>query len=393
MRGLVLALRQHTGRRHRGRDQRLEEIDLVVVVRAFEHRRDALKPHAGIDRLLGQRDAIARSQLLELHEHEVPDFDEAIAVGIGRSGRPAGDLLAMVEKDLGRGTARPRVAHLPEVVVGRDADDLVGAEPRDLFPDAIGFLVVVIDGDREAVLVDPEFLDQEPPSELDRALLEVVAEGEVAEHLEERVVARGIAHVVEVVVLAAGAHAFLGRRRRLVGARLLAGEHVLELHHAGVGEHERRIVARHERGGRHDLVAFLLEILKKRSADLVDRRHLRAFGLFARRAVLRPRTWPRAAPCRNNSRNIGRQRLSVRDRGASCQAPARPAPTLPLCNRARGFRRTPPDESARLRWRPEPRTAPRGAPARSETAARTASAPAAATPQPSGRPAPRRRTS
>ena len=44
---------------------------------------------------------------------------------------------------------------------------------------------------------------------LDRALLEVVAEGEIAEHLEEGVMARGVADVIEVVVLAAGADAFL----------------------------------------------------------------------------------------------------------------------------------------------------------------------------------------
>jgi hypothetical protein len=43
------------------------------------------------------------------------------------------------------------------------------------------------------------------------ASLEIVAEGEVAEHLEEGVVAGGVADIVEVVVLAAGAHAFLRR--------------------------------------------------------------------------------------------------------------------------------------------------------------------------------------
>ncbi len=43
-------------------------------------------------------------------------------------------------------------------------------------------------------------------------------------------------------MLAAGAHALLRRRRALVAARLGAGEHILELHHAGVCEHQRRIV-------------------------------------------------------------------------------------------------------------------------------------------------------
>ena len=81
----------------------------------------------------------------------------------------------------------------------------------------------------------------------DRLALEVVAEGEVAEHLEEGVVARGVADVLEVVVLAARAHAALRAGRAHVGALLLAEEHVLELHHAGVGEQQRRIVAGHER--------------------------------------------------------------------------------------------------------------------------------------------------
>ena len=60
-------------------------------------------------------------------------------------------------------------------------------------------------------------------------------------------VARGIADVVEIVVFAAGADAFLRRRGAKIRALLDAGENVLELHHPRVGEHERRIVARHER--------------------------------------------------------------------------------------------------------------------------------------------------
>ena len=57
----------------------------------------------------------------------------------------------------------------------------------------------------------PQLAGEQLPGEADRLLLEVVAEGEVAEHLEEGVVARGAAHLLEVVVLAAGAHALLRR--------------------------------------------------------------------------------------------------------------------------------------------------------------------------------------
>ncbi len=47
------------------------------------------------------------------------------------------------------------------------------------------------------------------PCKCDRLFLEVIAKGEVPQHFEESVVAVGEADVFEVVVFAAGAHAFL----------------------------------------------------------------------------------------------------------------------------------------------------------------------------------------
>ena len=103
----------------------------------------------------------------------------------------------------------------------------------------------------EPLRIDRRSLGQQLPGERDRVGLEVVAEREVAQHLEERVVARGAADVLEVVVLAAGAHALLRRwsRARTVGLRL-AGEDVLELVHPGVGEQQRRVVVRDQRRAR-----------------------------------------------------------------------------------------------------------------------------------------------
>ena len=154
-------------------------------------------------------------------------------------------------------------------------------KPGDLLPQAERLVVVDIDGHHQPLRRQAEFLGDQVPGQLDRALLEVVAEGEIAEHLEEGVVARRVADVVEVVVLAAGAHAFLrgdgARKRRL----RLAGEIVLELHHAGIGEHQGRVVARHERARRDALVAVLGEIVQERCADVVDACHRRT--LSARR--------------------------------------------------------------------------------------------------------------
>ena len=67
------------------------------------------------------------------------------------------------------------------------------------------------------------------------------------EHLEEGVVAGGVAHVLEIVVLAAGAHAFLVEQRPRVIALLAAGENVLELVHPRVGEEQGAVARRQQR--------------------------------------------------------------------------------------------------------------------------------------------------
>jgi hypothetical protein len=134
-------------------------------------------------------------------------------------------------------------------------------------------VVVVVDGDEQPLGGQAELGGQQVPGERDRALLEVVAEGEVPQHLEERVMPRSIADVVEVIVLAAGAHAFLGCGGADVVAVLEAGEQVLELHHARVGEHQRGVVARHERRARDDAVLVLLEIVEEGRPYRVEARH------------------------------------------------------------------------------------------------------------------------
>jgi len=62
---------------------------------------------------------------------------------------------------------------------------------------------------------------------------------------------RGVADVLQIVVLAARPHATLCGSRPPVGPLLLAQEHVLELDHAGIGEQQGGIVRGHERTGRH----------------------------------------------------------------------------------------------------------------------------------------------
>ena len=193
--------------------------------------------------------------LLVLHEDQVPDLDEAVAVLVGGSRRAAGDAGAVVVEDLRARTARPIVAHGPEVVGRADADDPLLRQAGDLAPQRRGLGVVGVDRHAKPLRIETHLLGDQPPRQLDRAVLKIGLgvrarphrrivlrrpEREVAEHLEKGQVPRGVAHIVEVVVLAPGANALLRRRRARRGRRLGAGEDVLERHHAGVDEQQGR---------------------------------------------------------------------------------------------------------------------------------------------------------
>src|SRR5206468_11182619 len=86
---LLLALGSCAGQRFALADQDLEGVRVVIVVDALEHGSNALEAHARIDTLARQfGDDLAR-RLLILHEHEVPYFDEPVAVLICAAWRPA----------------------------------------------------------------------------------------------------------------------------------------------------------------------------------------------------------------------------------------------------------------------------------------------------------------
>jgi hypothetical protein len=125
------------------------------------------------------------------------------------------------------------------------------------------------DGDVELRFIDPKPLwrSNQLPGVSDGVLLEVVAKGEISQHLEKRVVTIGEAYVFKIVVLAARTHAFLRGRRARVVAFLEAEEDVLELVHAGIGKEKRRVVRRDERRGVHLAVSLLDEEVEKLAAN------------------------------------------------------------------------------------------------------------------------------
>ena len=227
------------------REEGREDVGVVVgrlgcevgaVLGRGEDAGDALKTHAGVHVFGGERGEGAVGVGVELYENVVPDLDAAGAGGV--------DALAalglvvgreQVEMDLGARAARAGVAHLPEVVLAVAVDDVecwveaLGAE--EFGPDGGGLVVEFggvaglggVNGGEEALGGDAPDLGQEVPTPGERLLLEVIAEGPVAQHLEKGVVVGVVADVLEVVVFAAGADAFLGVGGAGVGGGAGAG--------------------------------------------------------------------------------------------------------------------------------------------------------------------------
>ena len=77
---------------------------------------------------------------------------------------------------------------------------------------------------------------QQLPGPCDGFFFVIVAEGPIAEHLEEGVVGIVAADIVQIVVFAGHAHALLRVGRPAVRTVIGAQKDILELHHPGVGE-------------------------------------------------------------------------------------------------------------------------------------------------------------
>ena len=249
-----------------------DQIRIVIRKLALQDGGDAFESHAGIDGRTRQRRHRARRIAIELHEDQVPDFDEApaaierklfvFAAGFGGFGTE-------IVIDLRAGAAGAGIAHLPEIVFLIEAENAVFRDARDFLPEALGFVVFAENGDVELVFGKAEILRDEVPGELDGFGFEVIAEGEIAQHFEESVVAAGVADVFEIVVFAAGADALLGGGGAGVIARFETLENLLELIHAGVGEEQSGVVGGQEGTAAHDAMAAGVEEVEETLTDIV----------------------------------------------------------------------------------------------------------------------------
>ena len=259
---------------HPGVD-RGEQVGVVVGRDLLEDARQALETEPGVDARERQRDPTV-GLLVELHEHEVPDLEPARAVLAvirdavrvlrtgGRRDRSGSRCTARTDRcrPSARSCCRRRCRRRPRRAIRS------GGRPISSRQTCARDLVVLVCRRGKSFARDAQVAGQEVPGKEDRIALEVVAERPVAEHLEERVVARRSADLLEVVVLAGDAQAALVVDRALVRARLGTDQDVLELDHPRVREQQRRVPRRHKAGAGHDRVTAFGEELDEAAADL-----------------------------------------------------------------------------------------------------------------------------
>ena len=246
-----------------------ERVRLVDRLAAVEGADRALKAHAGIHVLLRHRHILAIGGLVILHEHVVPDFQEA-AAGAGRRAVRAARRLILDDKHLGIRAARAGLARrAPPVMLAREEVDVLLLHAV-LHPVVGGFVVArdiafaLKHGERKLVLVETEVLraGQELPAPSDHFLFEIVAQRPVAQHLEERQVGR-VAHLVDIARADALLHVGQARAGRMLAAQQIRNERV----HARGGEQNGRVVFRNDGSARNHGMALALKEIEPHAAQ------------------------------------------------------------------------------------------------------------------------------
>ena len=236
-------------------------INIEQRVNALAYNSKAFKAHTGIDVLLCKVRVVTFAVIVKLAENIVPDLDLTVAVtAYSAIGLAAAVLLAAVIVYLGAGTART-CAVLPEVIGLTELENLLGGNADLLVPDFPCLIVIEINGGIESlgVKANPLVRGQELPAVCNGFLLEVIAEGEVAEHFKVGAMACGLADVLDI----AGADALLAGADSLGGRHLLALEEGLHGCHTGVNQQKACVILRNERKAGQSLMTLAFKKAKE----------------------------------------------------------------------------------------------------------------------------------
>ena len=242
--GLLVATVGGADRRGGRLDDRCEQVGVEHRVVPLQDGQDALEAGPGVDVLLRELGPGAVGRLVELHEDQVPQLDVTVLVPeLGAATLAV--LGTLVDEDLRVRSAGPRGPHGPEVVVVAHLWIRSGRSPTLSIQicSASSSLSCTVTQRRSPSR--PNTSVSSSQAKRDGVFFEVVAEAEVAQHLEEGAVVGVGAHDLDVE----GAEALLHAGGPRPGSLLVTDEVRLERHHAGDGEQHRRVVRDQAGGG------------------------------------------------------------------------------------------------------------------------------------------------
>ena len=167
---------------------------------------------------------------------------------------------------------------LPEVVLLAQTHHVVRSNAHLLGPDIVSLVVLFVDGDVQLILGDshPLVAGQELPCPGNDLLLEVILEGEVAQHLKEGAVAGSDAHALDIRstdALLAGGHTMAGRL-------FLSQEPLFHGGHAAVDQQQAGVVLRHQREAVQTQVALALKEAQVLFTQFIQTGPLHRFSLL-----------------------------------------------------------------------------------------------------------------
>ncbi|KAF1073377.1 hypothetical protein MKHDV_03657 [Halodesulfovibrio sp. MK-HDV] len=212
--------------------------------------------------------------LIELHEYEVPDFEETVAITFSNATvRTTGHVFALIDMDFCTRTTRTGITHRPEIILFAETENFFFRHACFGHPDFFSFVIIAVDGDKKLICRKTKLYSKKFPCKADSIFFEVIAKAKVAEHFKKCVVACSTAYVFKVVVFAAYAQTLLGSGGTYIRSFFLTEECFFKLNHTCVGEEQSGVVGRNEGRRRHNFMSLVLEEFEKLLPNFVCGNH------------------------------------------------------------------------------------------------------------------------
>ena len=229
------------GHFHRMLDNREQQVRFKVGLFVLQHRRDPFQTCAGIDVLFGQRRVVAGFITVKLGEHQIPDFQIAVAVATYSAIRfTAATLFAQIHIEFRAGAARAGT-DLPEII--RHPDNPLRRQADILVPNFKRFVIIGINRNPELVRRQAQFFGDKFPGPGYRFFFEIIAERKIAQHLKKSMMTGRATDIFDI----AGTDATLRGGDPQLGRLHLAGKKRLERSHAGADQQQTRVIIGDER--------------------------------------------------------------------------------------------------------------------------------------------------